>query len=94
MAGDFAACDTFDVRDRLGEISCPVLVVCGTEDQMTPVKYATYLRDHIPNAELVLIEDAGHMVTIEKAEEVNRAIEEFLAKPWWDSESSAYLREF
>jgi pimeloyl-ACP methyl ester carboxylesterase len=80
LHADFLACDQFDVMGRLGEITCPTLVICGTQDRLTPVKYATYLRDHIPDADLVLIEDAGHMVMVEQAEPVSRAIDAFLAR--------------
>ncbi len=77
--GDFAACDAFDVMERLGQIRCPTLVLCGEDDKLTPVKYAHYLRDHIPGATLAIIPHAGHMVMMEQPEQVNRAIEEFLS---------------
>jgi pimeloyl-ACP methyl ester carboxylesterase len=71
---DYAACDRFDVMARLGDIIAPVVVVCGTKDVMTPPKYSAYLRDHISGAELHLIEGAGHMVMLEKPEEVVNAL--------------------
>jgi pimeloyl-ACP methyl ester carboxylesterase len=77
--GDFSACDEFDVMNRLGEIRCPTLVLCGEDDQLTPPKYAHYLRDGIPGATLTVIPRAGHMVMVEQPELVNSAIEEFLA---------------
>jgi pimeloyl-ACP methyl ester carboxylesterase len=77
--GDFSACDEFDVMNRLGEIRCPTLILCGEDDQLTPPKYAHYLRDGIPGATLTVIPRAGHMVMVEKPELVNSAIEEFLA---------------
>ena len=77
LYGDFAACDAFDVMDRLGEIRCPTLAICGTADRLTPPKYSTYLRDNIPAAQLVLIEGAGHMVMLEQPEAVSRAIADF-----------------
>ena len=40
---DLAACDAFDCRDQLERITCPALIVVGTEDHLTPPKYATYL---------------------------------------------------
>ena len=76
---DFAACDAFDVMERLDEIHCPTLVICGTEDRMTPPKYSKYLVDGIANAELELIAGAGHMVMLEKPEPVAAAIGAALA---------------
>jgi pimeloyl-ACP methyl ester carboxylesterase len=78
LHGDYAACDAFDVMERLGEVRCPTLVICGTADRLTPPKYAIYLRDHIPGAELVLVDAAGHMVMLEKPEIVARAISKFI----------------
>jgi len=75
---DFRACDAFDVRDRLGQIQVPTLVICGTADQLTPAKYAAYLQEHIPGASLVLIEGAGHMVMLEKPDVVAEAVAHFL----------------
>ncbi|MBP1748884.1 MAG: putative hydrolase or acyltransferase of alpha/beta superfamily [Deltaproteobacteria bacterium] len=77
---DFTACDGFNVMGRLNSVSVPALVICGTEDRFTPVKYSQYLSDSIPGAELVLIEGAGHMVMIEKPGEVNSAIQVFTLK--------------
>jgi pimeloyl-ACP methyl ester carboxylesterase len=76
---DFAACDAFDVMEKLGQIRCPTLVICGEDDKLTPVKYAQYLRDHIPTGTLAIVPHAGHMVMLEQPERVNRALEEFLA---------------
>jgi pimeloyl-ACP methyl ester carboxylesterase len=79
LHGDYAACDAFDVMERLGEVRCPTLVIGGTADRLTPPKYSVYLRDHIPGAELVLVDAAGHMVMLEKPEVVNKAISRFVA---------------
>ena len=79
LYGDYAACDAFDVMERLGEVHCPTLVIGGTADRLTPSKYSIYLRDHIPGAALVLVDSAGHMVMLEKSEVVTRAISEFMA---------------
>ena len=72
--GDFSACDAFDVMHRLGEITAPAVVICGTADAMTPVKYSTYLRDHISGARLHLVEGAGHMVMLERPDAVAKAL--------------------
>lgn len=80
LYADFVACDTFDVMARLGEIVVPALVVVGDADRLTPVKYARYLADHIPQAELVVLEGAGHMVALERPSEVAEAVESFVAR--------------
>jgi pimeloyl-ACP methyl ester carboxylesterase len=80
LHGDFAACDDFDVMDQLGRIEAPTLVLCGTQDRLTPPKYAVYLRDAIAGATLSLVEGAGHMVMIEQPAAVVWALTEFLGK--------------
>ena len=79
MHGDFLACDAFDVMERLGEIQTPTLVITGTADRLTPVKYAQFLVQHIPGAQLVLVEKAGHMVMLERPREVGGAVARFVA---------------
>ncbi|RPI73839.1 MAG: alpha/beta hydrolase [Desulfobacteraceae bacterium] len=78
ILGDFRACDRFDIRERLKEIHLPTLILCGKRDKLTPVKYSHYLHEHIRNSELALFDQAGHMVMVEQAEQVNHAIQRFI----------------
>ena len=78
LLGDFQACDAFDVRERLCDIPVPTLIIGGTADRMTPPKYSQFLQEHIPDAQLLLVEDAGHMVMLEKPAAVTEAITAFL----------------
>jgi len=75
---DMLACDQFDARDRLGAIRAPSMVLCGTQDAMTPAKYSSYLRDHVQGAALHLVEGAGHMVMVERPEAVLNALNALL----------------
>jgi pimeloyl-ACP methyl ester carboxylesterase len=75
---DFRCCDKFDIMDQVNQIAVPTLVICGSKDDMTPVKYSQYLVDKIPRARLVIVEGGMHLCHLEKPAEVNRAIEEFL----------------
>ena len=77
-AGDFRACDKFDVMERLGEIKHRVLIISGGDDKLTPPKYADYLEKNIRLATRCHLEGAGHMMPNEKPDEVNRAIRSFL----------------
>jgi pimeloyl-ACP methyl ester carboxylesterase len=82
LLGDFLACDRFDVMECLPEISVPALVITGTADKLTPVKYARYLAEHIPDARLVTVEGAGHMVMLERPRQVADAVREFVMASW------------
>jgi pimeloyl-ACP methyl ester carboxylesterase len=64
---------------RLGELRAPALVVCGTEDRLTPPKYSAFLADRIAGARLVLVPGAGHLVMLEAPAAVAGAIGELLA---------------
>jgi len=75
---DLSACDHFDIREELPKIKQPAQVICGDEDRLTPVKYSQYLKDNLSRGRLEVIEGAGHMVMLEKPEEVNQAIAKFI----------------
>lgn len=78
LLDDLTACDRFDVVERLGEIATPTLVIGASADRLTPVKYARFLADHITAARLVIVDGAGHMVTLERSAEVAGAVRTFL----------------
>jgi pimeloyl-ACP methyl ester carboxylesterase len=75
---DYEACDRFDVMARVGEIAVPTLCIVGSQDRMTPPKYSEYLHSQISGSQLAIIEGAGHMLPLEKPEEYNRNVLEFL----------------
>jgi 3-oxoadipate enol-lactonase len=80
VIGDFKACDSFDVFEKLGLIEVPVLVLTASDDNVTPAKYGIFLEKNIKNAKLVNIEDAGHLSPVEKPHQVNRSIRDFLSR--------------
>ena len=77
LYGDFLACDRHDITESLGKIAVPTLIVCGSEDKMTPMASSEYLRDHIPGAALTIIPEAGHMVMMEEPDAFNEVIRTF-----------------
>jgi len=77
---DFKICDDFDVIDKIRLINVPCLIICGTEDRLTPPKYSHFFHEQIKNSEMVLIDNAGHFIMLEKADELNQAIKEFINK--------------
>jgi len=77
---DFSACNKFDGMNDVEKISCPTLIICGTDDKLTPPKYSQYLHDKIRGSKLVVIPKAGHTVMLEEHRPFNGAVEAFLAE--------------
>jgi pimeloyl-ACP methyl ester carboxylesterase len=77
---DFYACERFNIMKTVSSINVPTLIICGMDDALTPLKYSQYLHESIKGSELVLIKDAGHMVMLEKPEEVNKVILKFVIR--------------
>lgn len=75
---DMSACDRFDIMDRIQDISLPTLITVGSEDIMTPVKYADYLQEKILNSRKVVFDGATHALNVEQPKKVIPVIEEFL----------------
>jgi pimeloyl-ACP methyl ester carboxylesterase len=69
----------FDAAFAVRNITSPTLVIHGTEDRYVPVANAAALAEAIPDARLRIVDDAGHLVFIEQAEEVNDEIISFLS---------------
>ncbi|AGL01434.1 alpha/beta fold hydrolase [Desulfoscipio gibsoniae] len=75
---DFMACDGFNYMERVQAINTPTLVLGGAADRLTPPKYSQYLADNIPNSQLEIIEQAGHMIMLENPQQTNTCIEHFI----------------
>jgi pimeloyl-ACP methyl ester carboxylesterase len=68
----------WDMRPILSQISCPILVVQGDEDEHATPQHARDIADKIPGAELWLIQGAHHMLPDEKASLFNTRMIRFL----------------
>ncbi len=68
-----------DSRPTLVGISCPTLVLCGREDALSPVDKHTAIAAGIRDSRLVLVENCGHLSTLERPEAVTRALRAWLA---------------
>jgi len=77
--GDYSVCNQFNLMEKVAAINLPTLVISGTADKLTPVKYGQYLRDKIPGARQAVIIDAGHMMALEKPGEFTKIIADFLS---------------
>lgn len=76
------ACDALrvlDLRDRLGEVTNPTLVVVGDQDQATPPARARELADGIPGAQLVVLPDCAHAPQLQHPQEFLATVTPFLS---------------
>jgi pimeloyl-ACP methyl ester carboxylesterase len=67
----------FDARDRLGSITARSLILAGAHDTM-PVSKAEEMRDGIPNATLIVLEQSGHFAPLEEPQVFREVVFEFL----------------
>jgi len=67
-----------DLRDRIGAIAVPTMIIVGEEDIATDTTHAESMRQRIPGATLHVIPDCGHLSSAEHPETVARLLEEDL----------------
>jgi pimeloyl-ACP methyl ester carboxylesterase len=68
-----------DSRPHLRDIDCATLIICGRQDAITPPEVHEELSRGISGAKLAIIEDCGHLSTMEQPEEVSAALRSWLA---------------
>ena len=73
-----------DLRERLAEIDCPVLILHGSEDTVCPPGAARFLAERLPDTRLVEFDGAGHAPSLSRPEQFNALIREFLRKDGHD----------
>jgi 3-oxoadipate enol-lactonase len=78
MIAAWRAAMAFDSRQRLGEISCPTLVVAGADDHAVPFHHAKRLHDGIRGSRLIVIDRADHALIWMRPDELARVVGEFL----------------
>lgn len=69
---------SFNAEGRVAQIAAETLVMTGDRDIIVPMKNSLNLNEKIPNAHLAVIPYAGHMAFVERADEFNRIVEDFL----------------
>ena len=74
----FEAARNFDTESRVEQITSPTLVLSGDADVIVPVQNSRNLAAKIPGAKIQIIEGGSHMFFIEKADEFNRVVTDFL----------------
>lgn len=67
-----------DSRPSLSAIGVPALVLCGRDDAMTPLARHTEIADAIPKARLAIVEDSGHLSTMERPQAVTALLRDWM----------------
>lgn len=68
-----------DSRPLLPRIACPTLVLCGRQDALTPLARHEEMAAAVPGARLEVVDDCGHLSTLERPDAVVGALERWLA---------------
>jgi len=87
------ACLDYDLRDRLPQIGCPVLVVWGDKDAIIPVRDADKFVELIDGSRKVVMEDTGHIPMVERPGTFNNLLQEFLEHEVVEDELEGRLAE-
>jgi len=85
LYGDFLACDRFDLMNEIEKIVLPTLILCGEDDQLTPLKYSQFLRTRIKGSKMEILPEAGHMVMMESSQLFNEKVNGFTEEVVKDS---------
>jgi 3-oxoadipate enol-lactonase/4-carboxymuconolactone decarboxylase len=83
-AAGYAACAnviaTLDLPGRIAAIKAPTIIIVGADDPATPVAMSERIRSLVPQAEMVVIPNAAHIVAVEQPDLVNFYLGAFLAR--------------
>jgi pimeloyl-ACP methyl ester carboxylesterase len=79
-AVQFGRAERRDHSGILANIDFPTLIIVGDQDVFTPVVTAEYMRSRINDAELAIVENAGHMPNMEQPEQFNQLLRDYLNK--------------
>lgn len=74
---NFGSLDKFETIHALAEV--PTTIICGTEDRLTSVGHSRKLHSRIDGSTLLECEGAGHMVIMERHDQVNAALDQLFA---------------
>ena len=74
----FAACNVFDDNSRVQNITQPTMIILGKDDPIFPIPLADDFRQKLPEAEMIIYENCGHAIHLEKPDRLSRDIREFL----------------
>lgn len=80
LAADLAACDAYQgAVEAAARVRCPVLLLLGAEDRMTPAKAAQPLAQSLKTVERMVLPETGHMMMSERPDETIAALKKVIS---------------
>ena len=78
---DFRACDNYkNGFEAAKKVKCPTINILGDRDKMCPLKEGKRLAQSIDNSEVVIIENCGHMILLEEADQALATLKGFIKR--------------
>ncbi len=74
----FNACNSFDITNRAQNITQPTLIILGKDDPIFPIPLADDFKQKIPHAKMITYPDCGHVINLEKGDQLSCDMREFL----------------
>ncbi len=74
----YSACSVFDNNKRTPDITQPTQIILGKDDPIFPIELAEDFRKALPKAKMIIYENCGHAILLEKADQLSVDIQEFL----------------
>ncbi len=78
-AGLVALAERSESCSTLKDVAIPTLIMCGQEDEVTPLAQSVFMHEQIKGSLLHVIDDAGHVSNLEQPDAFNRQLKAFLA---------------
>lgn len=70
--------DHFDYREKLKKLTIPALIFVGEDDWVNPVEQVSLIAELMPNAKLIIVEDSGHSIAVDRPDIYTPAVIDFL----------------
>ncbi|MES2779124.1 MAG: alpha/beta fold hydrolase [Bacteroidota bacterium] len=76
--GLVALAERSETCSTLDEVTIPTCIICGRQDEVTPLEQSEWMNKHIKGASLQIIENAGHVSNLEQPDAFNKCLSDFL----------------
>ena len=76
LEGEYMNLDEY--YQKITNMNCPILIVCGREDQICTLEGMKYFSEMITHAEMIVLDNCGHCIDLDKADEAAKSLMTFI----------------